>query len=104
VKSTSQVSKPYLPPQRIVTYGSLAYVGLSKRYLRVLIPPLIIEPDACPQLSVTALRRNLEAHAACNSDIVTAGTHQEMVLRLTEILKIRKLDALVMTMLEEDSN
>lgn len=82
----------------------MSYADLNTLYLRMPVPPLITDPDACPQLSLAALKRNLEAHAACNPDIVATGSYQEMVLRLTDILKTQKLDALVMGMLEEDSN
>ena len=41
---------------------------------------------------------NLQAHATCNPSILAAGTRPEMVHRLSEILKIRKLDMLVKDM------
>ena len=57
-------------------------------------PPLVVHEANCGQLSSYALKRNLEAHAARNPDILTSGTRLEMVHRLTEILKIRRLDRL----------
>jgi len=61
-----------------------------------------VNPHICGKLSDAGLRRNLEAHSACNSSIVPSGTRQELVERLFEILKIRKLDMLVVEMLGGD--
>lgn len=44
--------------------------------------------------------RNLEAHAACNSSIIASGSRAEMIERLSKILVIRKLDMLVVGMLQ----
>ncbi|KAF9474752.1 hypothetical protein BDN70DRAFT_924400 [Pholiota conissans] len=74
--------------------------SVHSHYLLNPLPPLISNPDVCNQLSVTALKRNLEAHANCNPTILTTGTIREMALRLHDILKIRKLDMLVLSMLE----
>jgi len=74
-------------------------VGIHSQYLAFPLPPLITNPQASAQLSLAALKRNLEAHAACNPSILAAGTRSEMVQRLSEILKIRKLDMLVKDLL-----
>ncbi|PPQ76912.1 hypothetical protein CVT26_001229 [Gymnopilus dilepis] len=63
-------------------------------------PPLITNPYICAQLSNAALVRNLEAHAACNSSIIASGSRAEMIERLSKILLIRKLDMLVVGMLQ----
>jgi hypothetical protein len=67
---------------------------VDSNYLSELKPPLIVHEKHCSQLSIDALKRNLKAHAACNPDILTSGSRLEMVHRLTEILKIRRLDKL----------
>jgi hypothetical protein len=74
-------------------------IDIHSQYLAFPLPPLITDPQASAQLSLAALTRNLEAHAACNPSILAAGTRPEMVQRLSEILKIRKLDMLVKDML-----
>lgn len=72
---------------------------VDSKYLSELKPPLVIHERSCSQLSVHALKRNLEAHATCNPDILTSGTRLEMVHRLTEVLKIRRSDKLVIDLL-----
>lgn len=74
-------------------------IDIHSHYLGFPLPPLITDPQATAQLSLAALKRNLEAHAACNPSIIATGTRPEMVQRLSEILKIRKLDMLVKDML-----
>ena len=74
-------------------------IDIHSRYLAFPLPPLITNPHASAQLSSAALKRNLEAHAVCNPSILATGTRPEMVQRLSEILKIRKLDMLVKDML-----
>ncbi|KJA27943.1 hypothetical protein HYPSUDRAFT_62339 [Hypholoma sublateritium FD-334 SS-4] len=73
--------------------------NIQKKYLFNPVGPLITNPDACEQLSYAALKRNLEAHAACNPTILASGTTREMAQRLFEILKIRRADILVVSML-----
>jgi hypothetical protein len=68
---------------------------LGPEYLSELRPPLVTHEKDCSQLSSYAVKRNLEAHAAFNSDILTSGTRLKMVHRLAEILKFRRLDKLV---------
>jgi hypothetical protein len=65
---------------------------------------LIANPSICNHLSVAALKRNLESHAAVNNDIVVGGTKAEMVERLERLLKIREGDLIVRGMVcgEED--
>lgn len=75
------------------------HVDIHSQYLEFPSPPLITNPQSCAQLSLAALKRNLEAHAACNPSILATGTRPEMVQRLSEILKTRKLDLLVKDML-----
>lgn len=53
----------------------------------------------CSHLTAAVLKRNLEAHAVFNPSILASGTRAEMLLRLTEILKVRQADLLVMGML-----
>ena len=71
----------------------------DSQYLGFPLPPLITDPQATAQLSLAALKRNLEAHAVCNPSILAAGTRPEMIQRLSEILRIRALDMLVRDML-----
>jgi len=72
---------------------------VDSKYLLEPKPPLVIHEKNCNLLSIQALKRNLEAHAACNSDILTSGSRLEMVHRLGEILKTRRLDKLVIDLL-----
>ncbi|CAA7267497.1 unnamed protein product [Cyclocybe aegerita] len=86
-----------------IPFACEVYVdSIHSRYLLNPRPPLITDPSVCGTLSLVALKRNLEAHAACNPSIVASGTHAEMVERLSEILATRKLDNLVVSMLEGD--
>ncbi|KAF7335460.1 hypothetical protein MVEN_02199300 [Mycena venus] len=74
--------------------------NLASQYLLHPGPPLIDNPTIVCDLSAAALKRNLAAHAACNSAIVAAGTKQEMALRLRTLLETRKADMLVHEMLQ----
>jgi hypothetical protein len=74
-------------------------LDIHSQYLCFPLPPLITNPQAAAQLSLAALKRNLDAHAACNPSILATGTQLEMAQRLSKILKIRKLDMLVKDML-----
>ncbi|KIM39316.1 hypothetical protein M413DRAFT_415939, partial [Hebeloma cylindrosporum] len=88
-----------------IPYACQEYVDkIHTKYLFNPLPPLVVNPHICGKLSDSALRRNLEAHAACNPFIVPSGTRQELVERLSEILKIRKLDMLVVEMLGGDDS
>ncbi|KAJ7690790.1 hypothetical protein B0H14DRAFT_3532173 [Mycena olivaceomarginata] len=62
-------------------------------------PPLIENPSIVPELSVSALKRNLAAHAACNPAVVAAGTKPELALRLKTLLETRQADLLVREMM-----
>lgn len=73
---------------------------MNTQYLVDIQPPYISNPRICGQLTSTALQRNLEAHAACNPSIITSGTRAEMLKRLSDILTTRRLDMLVISMLE----
>ncbi|KAF8903726.1 hypothetical protein CPB84DRAFT_1677802, partial [Gymnopilus junonius] len=78
-----------------------AYVDtIQSQYLCNPLPPLITNPYVCAQLSNAALIRNLEAHAARNPSIIAFGSRAEMIDRLSKILVIRKLDMLVVGMLQ----
>ncbi|KAH9948596.1 hypothetical protein B0H21DRAFT_230902 [Amylocystis lapponica] len=68
---------------------------LHRKYMLHPRPPLIVDPDACAQLSTAALRRNLEEHAAFNADILAEGSQKEMVVRLEHILRLRESDLAV---------
>ena len=87
-----------------IYYSRLIFciIDIHSHYLVFPLPPLITNPEVSAQLSLAALKRNLEAHAACNPSILVAGTRLEMVERLSEISKIRKLDMLVKDMLSGD--
>jgi len=61
--------------------------------------PLIVEPTACPALSISALKRNLAEHAVFNPTILTNGSKAELVARLENILETRKMDILVRDMM-----
>lgn len=84
--------------------GRLNSTDIHLQYLVFPLPPLITSPQASTQLSWAALKHNLEAHAACNPSIITIGTRLEMVQRLSDILKIRKLDMLLMDMLNGNNS
>jgi hypothetical protein len=68
------------------------------------LPPLITNPSICGQLSVTALKRNLEEHAKVNKDIVVGGTRPEMVERLEGLLRRREGDMIVREMVWGDED
>lgn len=72
---------------------------IATKYALQLPPPLLSDWKMCGHLTAAVLKRNLEAHAACNSSIIASGTRAEMLLRLSEILKVRQADILVMEML-----
>ncbi|KAF8133119.1 hypothetical protein K438DRAFT_1985169 [Mycena galopus ATCC 62051] len=74
--------------------------NLATQYLLNPKPPLIDNPSVVPELSAAALKRNLAAHATCNSTIVAAGTKPEMVLRLKTLLETCKADLLVREMVD----
>lgn len=61
--------------------------------------PFIVEPEACPSLTVAALKHNLAAHAAFNPDIVPTGTKAELAERLKNILETRQIDIIIRDML-----
>ncbi|KAL4264542.1 hypothetical protein AB1N83_005057 [Pleurotus pulmonarius] len=75
------------------------------KYLTCPAPPLIVAPEVCGQLSAGALKRNLAAHAIANPAIFAGGSKQEMVIRLRDILEMRRSDLLVRDLIlgvEED--
>jgi hypothetical protein len=73
---------------------------MDSKYLLHPVPPLIVNPNVCAQLSAAALKRNLAAHAISNPAILAAGTKLEMLERLHGILTTRKMDLLVRTMIQ----
>ncbi|KAJ7315335.1 hypothetical protein DFH08DRAFT_715623 [Mycena albidolilacea] len=73
--------------------------NIAHQYLLHPTPPLIENPSIVPELSVSALKRNLAAHAACNPAVVAAGTKPELALRLKTLLETRKADLLVREMM-----
>ncbi|PPQ74605.1 hypothetical protein CVT24_004194 [Panaeolus cyanescens] len=78
-----------------------AYIdNIHEKYLIDIKPPLIVDPTLCSMLTVTALKRNLEAHAKRNPDILVSGSSKELSQRLAEILRIRQLDTLVLELLD----
>ena len=56
---------------------------------------VITDSEARSTLFCAALRRNLPAHAESNLAIAVGGTKDEIVLRLEEVLRMRKLDLLI---------
>ncbi|KAF9048813.1 hypothetical protein BJ165DRAFT_1343694 [Panaeolus papilionaceus] len=74
--------------------------NIHNKYLVDIKPPLIKDPTLCPVLTVTALKRNLEAHAKRNPSILVSGSSQELSHRLAEILRVRQLDTLVLELLD----
>ncbi|RXW18771.1 hypothetical protein EST38_g7084 [Candolleomyces aberdarensis] len=83
-----------------IPYACEAYIdNLQSMYLVDVQPPLIDCPDACSSLNVSALKKNLAAHAEKNPSISTAGARGDMIARLQEILTRRKLDLIVAQML-----
>lgn len=93
----------FLPPGLLANWFAS---GLSSQYVIQPEPPLVVDPEACTSLSAASLRRNLAAHAAQNSAIVTGGTKAEMAERLTALLQRREADCAVRAMLwgEDDQN
>ncbi|KZT73548.1 hypothetical protein DAEQUDRAFT_662157 [Daedalea quercina L-15889] len=71
---------------------------LDSTYMLHPEPPLVIDPAACMDLSISALRRNLAAHAAYNAQIVQGGSREEMVERLERVLRTREEDLKVREM------
>ncbi|KAK7434240.1 hypothetical protein VKT23_016047 [Stygiomarasmius scandens] len=69
--------------------------SIPTQYLVHPQPPLITIPAVCTRLSAGALKRNLEAHKAVNSNILASGTREEMKERLEGILKTREVDLVV---------
>ncbi|KDQ25414.1 hypothetical protein PLEOSDRAFT_1106343 [Pleurotus ostreatus PC15] len=65
------------------------------KYLTCPAPPLVVAPEVCGQLSAGALKRNLAAHAIANPTIFAGGNKQEMMIRLKDILEMRRSDLLV---------
>lgn len=72
---------------------------MHTKYLLNPRPPLITNPQVCPQLSIAALQRNLAAHAQANPTVMAAGSKEEMIGRLQELLQMRKMDMLVRDMI-----
>jgi hypothetical protein len=64
--------------------------------------PLIVEPNVCKALSVSALKRNLAEHAVFNPTIIASGSKAELVARLETILETRRMDMLVRDMMWGD--
>ncbi|KAF9525814.1 hypothetical protein CPB83DRAFT_771417 [Crepidotus variabilis] len=73
---------------------------IDSKYFVDAAPPLIVNEHLCSQLSASTLKRNLEAHAVYNPTILSVGTRPELVFRLTELLRTRRLDKLVLKMVE----
>ena len=65
--------------------------------------PLITDPAACAHLTLTALRRNLAAHAAVNAEIATAGTRAELRRALQAVLETRRRDLMVKMLVCRDA-
>ncbi|KAA1467226.1 hypothetical protein DENSPDRAFT_926443 [Dentipellis sp. KUC8613] len=68
---------------------------LEDQYLVDPRPPFITDPAVCENLTVAALKRNLTEHASRNPDIDVNGTKAQLMLRLQELLQVRKADLLV---------
>ncbi|KAI0667959.1 hypothetical protein C8Q78DRAFT_1071662 [Trametes maxima] len=85
------------PPREIEEYLD----DLDSEYLLYPAPPLITVPDAVPDLTVAALKRNLAAHADRNPKILASGTKAEMMERLSGILRTREGDLAIRTLLAE---
>ncbi|KAI0050534.1 hypothetical protein FA95DRAFT_606060, partial [Auriscalpium vulgare] len=73
--------------------------NLHTCYLLSPAAPLITAVTACASLSVSALKRNLQAHAAYNPDISVTGSKAEMCARLESLLVQRAGDLAVRNML-----
>ena len=67
------------------------------------VPPMIVDPRAVSGLSDSALKQNLAAHAAFNTDISVEGSRSELVDRLKKILEIRRDDLLVRKLIGQKS-
>ncbi|TFY72832.1 hypothetical protein EVG20_g195 [Dentipellis fragilis] len=71
---------------------------LEDQYLLCPRPPFITDPAVCEHLTVAALKRNLAEHAARNPEIDVNGSKAQLMLRLQELLEVRKADLLVREM------
>lgn len=78
--------------------------NLQRQYMLHPQPPMITDPAACEELSVSALRRNLAEHAVFNASILTDGSKEEMVERLKRILTRREMDLVARDLLWQDAD
>ncbi|GBE90107.1 hypothetical protein SCP_1801310 [Sparassis crispa] len=72
--------------------------NMHRKYELRTLASLVVDPAECANLSPTALRRNLVAHAACNPKVFVGGTSEEMAERLESILMLRAADQRVREM------
>ncbi|KAI0064939.1 hypothetical protein BV25DRAFT_210514 [Artomyces pyxidatus] len=72
--------------------------NLHTHYLPSPAPPLVTSPSRCASLTIAALKRNLQAHAAYNADIVIAGGKAQLCARLEQLLTTRAGDLAVREM------
>ncbi|KAL6301507.1 hypothetical protein BKA93DRAFT_919725 [Sparassis latifolia] len=72
--------------------------NMHRKYELRTLASLVVDPAECANLSPTALRRNLVAHAACNPKVFVGGTSEEMAERLESILMLRAADMSVREM------
>ncbi|TDL25841.1 hypothetical protein BD410DRAFT_609593 [Rickenella mellea] len=77
---------------------------LHLHYKVNLNPPLIVDPSVSSELSATALRRNLVAHAAHNPSISSSGSREEMAERLTILLDRREKDLMARNLIVFDQH
>lgn len=88
-----------VPRTLMLHIRSFLILAMHTKYLLNPRPPLITNPQVCPQLSIAALQRNLAAHAQANPTVMAAGSKEEMIGRLQELLQMRKMDMLVRDMI-----
>jgi hypothetical protein len=88
-----------LPNPLSLLFLHFGFVDMHRYYKVDLQPPLVFDPSVVDDLSMSALKRNLTAHAACNDAIGTSGTKRELAERLKRALSARQIDMLVRGMM-----
>ncbi|CAL1715860.1 unnamed protein product [Somion occarium] len=76
---------------------------LGSKYILQPEAPMISDPQVVSELSTTALKRNLAAHAQYNAEILAEGSKHEMAERLRTLLEVRQADLLVRDVLWKEN-
>ncbi|THH08190.1 hypothetical protein EW146_g9071 [Bondarzewia mesenterica] len=79
-------------------------LDMPGKYIIDIQPPLITDPTACAQLTLSALKRNLTEHAVINPNIETTGTKAQLRKALENLLKERRGDLMVKQLAWKDED